>query len=159
MANRVMAQKALKLKRQRRAWNKYGNMKSGIQPSRIVLEEYKQRARGLAFDKSIADKIALGFKGITPARLEAIKRQAEEEARLPEDVTLCFKGPGPCNVYQESWIWTNSKRTVWLVVHKDFKRRVQRTSIIYSSKEVLVIKWEMGKITWKDAETIPPPRK
>lgn len=180
MANRVMEQKRMKIKRMRRAWAKPLSRKSGMNPNRIVLNEYKERAKGLAIDERDADMIAaelifredMGFSkklsrslaqaGAFPrekqtphGRIEALRRQGELEAVMPDGCDLRIRGPGPSNCYQESFIYFNAQKTCWLVLHRDLRKRIQRRSITYSSKELLLMLWNMDKTTWVERISIP----
>ena len=162
MPARWIEQKKLKMVRMRRAWAKPLERKSGIRPNRIVINEYKERAKGLAIDEKEADKTAAallgereGFKGVPPGKVEALKRQGELEAIL-DDATFRIRGPGPSNHYQESFIYFNSKKTVWRVLHRDLRRKVESLSIVYTTQEALRLRWEMDKITWIEYRPIVP---
>lgn len=189
MVARWMEQKRMKQRRMRRAWAKPLERKSGITPNRIVINEYKERAKGLALDETAADKIAaklLGqqqiFKGTPPGVVEAretikemqkfpglnaIQREAVErkmaalarQGRLEallDTADLRIRGPGPSNSYQESFMYFNSQKTIWRVLHRDLKEKIESLSIVYPSKEALIIRWEMDKITWIEYRSIVP---
>ncbi len=156
MANRSMEAKVLKIKRMRRAWNRYGNIKSGAVPSRVVLDQYRMSAKGLDGSSDIlAEKIALGFRGITPERLESIKRQAQLEAALPDGLSLSVNGPGPCNRYQECKTYFNSKKDQYVIVFHDIQMGVVKRSIVYGNFNVLAIRWEQSKVVWISTAPIP----
>lgn len=151
MANRTMEAKRMKQKRMRRAWARPLSRSSGMNPNRIVINEYKDRAKGLMLEDDISDSI-IQKHAHNLERSAALKRQAELE--LAFDAQLRFKGPGPCNNFEESWVYYNSQQTVYFVVHKDKRLGIERRSITYSSKEVLVIKWNMDKTTWVDFRSL-----
>lgn len=114
-------------------------------PNRIVINEYKHRAKGLAFDDDLSDSV-IQKHAHSLERQAALKRQADREMAF--DTELRFKGPGPCNVYEESWIYFNSKMSCYFIVHTDKKLHIERRSIEYSCKEILITKWNMNKTTW-----------
>lgn len=169
MANRTMAAKAMKLKRQRRAWAKpYGY--SGMQrPNVMVLASYKERAKGLAVDEKSADAIAAFFYNsergpkdhnrVHPGKYEVLSRieqiaELEAEIELKFGCTLRFKGPGPDNSYQRSFVYFNPTKTCYVVVHEDFREHVIRRSLPYSCKEIVMAKWPC-RITWQSKESLP----
>lgn len=79
--------------------------------------------------------------------------QAKYELELGN--AMRFRGPGPCNNYEESWIYFNSSRSAFFILHLDKKIGIQRKSISYSCKEILITKWNMGKVTWVEIEDLP----
>lgn len=145
MANRTMAAKRLKMKRQRRAWAIPLSRSSGRNPNRIVINEYKQRARGLELSDDISDSIIQQFAH-THERRQALKRQASFELELGD--ALRFRGPGPNTDQEESWIYFNPQKTAFFILHRDKKLKIERKSITFSSKEVLLFKWAKSKVTW-----------
>jgi hypothetical protein len=148
MANRVMEQKRIKIRRQRRAWA-VSFERSGMKtPNRVVINEYKQRAKGLMLDDDISESIIQKFAHDERRRV-ALEHQAKMELLIEEG--LRFKGPGPDNKYEESWVYFNSQRTSFFVIHRDKSLGIERRSILYSCKEILITKWNMGKVTWAEA--------
>lgn len=151
MVNRVIEAKRIKIKKMRRAWSvplQRSGMKS---PNRIVINEYKDRARGLMLEDDISDGV-IQKHARSLERASALKRQAELELRF--DAQLRFKGPGPCNAYEESWVYFNSQQTCFFVVHQDKKLGIERRSIEYSCKEILIMKWNMSKTTWVEIRSL-----
>lgn len=145
MANRTMEAKRIKMRKERRAWA-VPLQRSGMkQPNRIVINEYKDRARGLMLPDDISDGI-IQKHAHSMQRRAALQRQAERELQF--DAQLRFKGPGPCNDYEESYVYFNSQQSCYFVVHRDKKLFIERRSITYSCKDILVMKWNMGKTTW-----------
>lgn len=151
MANRTMAAKRLKMKRQRRAWAVPLSRSSGMNPNRIVINEYKDRARGLMLEDDISDSV-IQKHAHSMQHSAALKRQAELELKL--DTQLRFRGPGPCNNLEESWVYFNSQQTVYCIVHTDKKLGIARRSIAYSCKEILITKWNMRKTTWVELRSL-----
>ncbi len=151
MGNRVLAAKRLKMQRQRRAWAIPLSRSSGQNPNRIVINEYKSRARGLGSD-DVSESIIQKFCHDNQKR-EALKRQAEFEVLLGD--ALRYKGPGPSNNQEESWVYFNPSKTAYFILHKDKKLKIERRSISYSCKEVLYAKWGMGRVTWVEIRDLP----
>lgn len=145
MGNRVIAAKRMKMKRQRRAWAIPLSRNGGQTPNRIVINEYKNRARGLMIEDDISESIIQKLCHDTQKK-EALKRQASFELELGD--ALRYRGPGPNNEQEESWVYFNSQKTGFFILHKDKKLGIERKSITFSSKEVLYFKWAKGKVTW-----------
>lgn len=152
MGNRVIAAKRLKMKRQRRAWAIPLSRKGGQTPNRIVINEYKERARGLMIEDDISEHIVTKFVRSEEKRA-ALKRQAEFELLLGD--ALRYKGPGPSNNQEESWVYFNPSKTAYFILHLDKKLRIERRSVAYSCKEILYTKWAMGKVTWVEIRDLP----
>lgn len=148
MANRTMAQKRIKLMRQKRAWANSLRGRGMMQPNRELIRMYADHARGLE-DREFVDSMANALGPAIAARKEALKKQGEFEAWLPKDCNLRFAGPGP-NIpgHQECMSYTNSRKDCFVVVHRDIKSGIERRSTTYSSKELLTMCWELDTIVW-----------
>lgn len=137
----------LKLQRQRRAWAKSLNRRGMMVPNREVIKNYKLHAKGLE-DKEFVDRIA---DAILPHRMkEKFRKQAELEAGLPEGCDHKVLGPTGRDALQESWIYSNSQRNCFVLVHVDLETRIERNSPPYSSIELLMMFWEGGAIQWRE---------
>lgn len=161
MANRTMQQKVQKMNRQRRAWAKTLSRRGYMQPNRDVINEYKHHAQGLGVDERKVDE-AVRLMRIkedgepnpkkrdfqSEARLDALRRQAELEAILPDGCDLKFSGPTVPDIYQETLIYFNSKKTKFVLVLRDLEQHIERVSVVFSSKELLIMCWEMDRVYW-----------
>lgn len=145
MGNRVLAAKKRKMQRQRRAWAIPLSRSGGQTPNRIVINEYKHRARGLTLDDDISESVIQKLCHDHKKR-EALKRQASFELELGD--ALRYRGPGPNNEQEESWVYFNPQKTGFFILHKDKKLNIERKSVTFSSKEVLYFKWTKGKVRW-----------
>lgn len=161
MVNRVMQQKRLKMQRQRRAWAKDYQRRGMMQPNRDVIKEYKQRAKGLAVfeysvDQAISYMMADGRKEIIQKQraVEATLRQAQLEACLPMDCEQRVRGPGPQHALLESFIYFNSKKTLFVLVHRDLNEGIERVSQPYPNKDLLLMSWEGDSVLWKMKKAI-----
>lgn len=161
MANRVMAAKRAKMARQRRAWSKEYQRRGYMQPNREVIKEYKQRAKGLAVfedtvDRLISELVSPGRKEIkaTQKEKEAVLRQAQLEASLPLECEQRVRGPGPQHARLESFIYFNSRKTQFVLVHRDLNERIERVSQTYPTKEILLMCWEGDNVLWKVKKAI-----
>lgn len=160
MANRTMQQKVLKMKRQRRAWAKTLSRRGYMQPNRDVINEYKHHAQGLEVDEARIDEAVRLMRvkdGETnpqkrefdaEPRLDALRKQAELEAILPDGCDFKFSGPTVPDMYQETFIYFNSKKTKFVLVLRDLEQKIERTSVVFSSKELLMLSWEMDMVYW-----------
>lgn len=147
MANRNMQQKVLKMKRMRRAWANSLRGRGMMQPNRDVIKQYARAARGLE-DKEFVDRLADSKGPFIGAKKEVLKQQGELEAWLPEGCNMRFLGPGPKTPWQESFVYHNSRRDCFVVIHWDIQLGIERRSTTYSSKELLLMCWDMDAIQW-----------
>jgi len=166
MANRVMAQKRLKMARQRRAWAKQYRQRSFMVPNREVIKEYKHHAAGLDVDERVIDELVIlqqvkdknpnpGIPRMTSdARKAALKRQAELEVETHCELRVV--GPTGRDELQESWIYFTARKDCFVLVHRDLEQRIERRSTTYSSKELLTMCWEGGAIRWVNKKIIEP---
>lgn len=148
MANRTMAQKTLKLKRQRRAWAKQYRRRGLMVPNREVIQEYKERAQGLAIHMDAADVAA---EALMPGKIEIrerLKEQAQLEAELPNGCNLRIAGPTGKDQLQCSWIYFTARKDCFVLVHTDLEKSIERRSTTYSSLEFLIFCWENDAIKW-----------
>lgn len=148
MANRTMQQKTMKMQRQRRAWAKSLQRRGMMVPNRDVIKNYKHHARGLEdaeFVDRIAEEIIPDFK-----RREKLFQQAVKEAGLPEGCDQRVLGPTGKDNLQESWIYSNSQRNCFVLVHVDLETRIERKSMAFLTLELLMMEWEGGAIRWRE---------
>jgi len=158
MANRVMQQKRLKMARQRRAWAKEFRQRNFRQPNREVINEYKQRNLGLEVDEAHINALVIlqqikekdpnpGIPVmVSEERKAVLRRQAELEASIDCDMRVL--GPTGRDALQESWIYFNSLKTCFVLLHIDKVDGIERKSTTYSSKELLLMYWEAGQVRW-----------
>lgn len=131
--------------RQRRAWAKQLNRKGGFTPNREVIKNYKLHARGLE-DRAFVDRIA---NEVAPLKnKERLYKQAMQEAGLPDGCDNRVLGPTGRDCLQESWIYSNSRRDCFVLVHIDMEQEIERKSPVFSSLELLMMCWEGGAIRW-----------
>lgn len=156
MGNRVMAAKRMKMARQRRAWAKDYQRRGFMAPNREVIKEYKERAKGLAVFEDAADRllselVSPGKKEILASQREkyAVLRQAQLEAHLPLECEQRVRGPGPQHARLESFIYFNSRKTQFVLVHRDLNEGIERVSQPYPNKDLLLMSWEGDSVLWK----------
>lgn len=166
MANRTMQQKRLKMARQRRAWAKQYRQRSFMVPNREVIKEYKHHAKGLEVDERVIDELVIlqqikdknpnpGIPRMTSEeRKAALKRQAELEADTGTELRII--GPTGRDQLQESWIYFTSRKDCFVLVHRDLDLRIERRSVTFSSKELLIMCWERDAINWATKKRIEP---
>lgn len=133
--------------RQRRAW--FNGMRArGLKvPNRDVIKEYKHHARGLE-DREFVDRIA---SEIIPdfERRKKLAEQARIEADLPDGCDHRVLGPTGKDNLQESWIYSNSQRNCFVLVHIDLEKEIERKSMAFPTLELLVMCWEGGAVRWE----------
>ena len=150
MANRVMAQKRMKMKRQRRAWARAYSMSSGITPNRGVLQEYKERACGLGISEFGVDELIRTFYGREPVQgVSAGKHEVELLLKkLKKSVPQMLFFMIHDDNYQKSICWFNASKTCYVISHTDKKKNVTKTSLEYGSKERALSQYDCGKTVW-----------
>jgi|SRR5882724_6058826 len=140
MANRVMAQKRLKMARQRRAWAKQYEKRAPKPPNREAIRHYASHVKGLEDNQFVDSPPPV----IPPKK----KEQALLELMLPDDVDMSIRGPTIPDIYQETLIYFNPKKTKFVLVLRDLEKRIERVSTVFSSKELLIMSWEMDRVFW-----------
>ena len=132
MSNRTMQQKALKLRRQRRAWAKSYSMPKHIVANRSVLKEYKERAKGLGL----------------AVDTETVLRHMQV-LTLPENLQeqrLFFTVLDNC--WHRLECYFNSQKTCFVLCYTDKRKRIVMRSIEYGSKERALHVWHHSKVIW-----------
>lgn len=150
MANRTMAAKSLKLKRQKRAWAKPYSSPSLHTPNRGVLQEYKLRAVMLGVPEYEVDdwiRKLYGrdpFTGTPAGRAEVVQLMKELKLVVPQ--LLFFELID--NSYQRALCWYNTDKTCWVITHTDKRRAQFRRSIEYGSKARALKLYYQDRLTW-----------
>lgn len=139
--------------RMRRAYARTFRRSNGGSPNREVIKEYQIRARGLelgADTDTICEALLPGKIEIAEKqrKLAQLKRQAELEAMMPVDCGMSVRGPTTPDIYQESLIYFNPTKTKFVLVLRDLEQRIERVSIVFSSKELLTMSWELDRVIW-----------
>jgi len=146
MANRTMQQKRLKMARERRAWAKAYQRRTPKPPNREAIQHYAAHARGLE-DNQFVDSPP-------PKITSKQKQQALLELMMPVDCDMSVRGPTAPDIFQESLIYFNPTKTKFVLVIKDLEQRTERISIVFSSKELLIMCWEMDRVCWVGRRSI-----
>lgn len=154
MANRSIEAKKLKMRRAKRTFPKSycsNYIPVGSGPNRQVMGDYKERARGLAFDSKYMSWLeeVSRFKGKTPARCEV-----EAHIRRIEDIApekKCFQLME--NSSLRARCFYNSSKTHWVIMEENFKEGKICTSMTYSSKDSIIYAWRKQKLKWVHIST------
>lgn len=147
MANRVMAAKTLKMRRQRRAWARPFSIKSGIQPNRETIQQYKRTAAGLGLEEA-----RTRFPNVSPGKKDISDRIEEVLQHFNDPL---FFDIFPENTYQRVRLFFNSRKTIFVIQHMNYKDNACRLSITYASAERAIQVWNTGKVIWKSRKEIP----
>lgn len=146
MANRELKRRMLIDKHRRRRLKLKGQ--GGVWKRR---DEFRRMA-----DSLLRRNVHVLELGGSPVDAEWLANEVEHVTRLEEaGFRLHFWGPGPKNCYQDSRVFFSNDKERWIVIHRNYKQRVKRESIIYSSKEVLLLRWTNNTIAWKHTVNIP----
>lgn len=143
--------------KQRRAWAKPLQVKSGIRPNMDVIKGYKERAKGLALTDYEVDALYRRlykrdpWKGNGPARLAVLKILTQMADETPDFLFFSLLD----NVFVRCRCYFNSQKTCFYLVHEDFRKRILRRSITYATKERITTLWNMDRITWVETASLP----
>jgi hypothetical protein len=156
MTNRTMKQKALKERRQRRAWAKPLAMASGIVPNRGVLGEYKERAAGLGISEYEVDQLIKklykrdAIEGIPAGRTEVLALLRELKRQVPEMFFFSIVD----TPFWNAICFYNSEKTCYVLALTDLRKHTVRRSIEYGSKERALHVWNHNKVVWVSHKSI-----
>lgn len=164
MANRNMAAKAAKARRQRRLFTKQyaaSYVPVGRQPNQEIINGYKERAKSLAFDEEFWDNLGLvgHYNGITPARKAALDRRTEiiRQIKRVEELApalMCFTIVK--SSVHRARVFFNSERTCFVLMYENYKEKTIRTSMTYLDKRRLVEDFQRDKLRWVEFGELPP---
>lgn len=158
MANRSMAAKRLKLKRQKRLFPRKLSadyVPVGTGPDRFVIREYKERTRSLAFDAEFLASLEAKqkFHGVPPGRLEALEHMKRIENTIPKkECVNIHKTP-----FLKADLFYNEDRTRFLIYEENYRTRVVRTSMNYNNRERCITAWQEDTIRWVLFSSVSPP--
>src|SRR6266404_705085 len=156
MANRTMQQKALKLRKQRRAMPKE-LMRSSIIPNRGVLGEYKERVKGLGISEDEVNLLIKTFYKRDPIpsipageskEIKALLKELKE--RIPEQHSFSVLD----NCWHKTICFYNAQKTCFVMAHTDLRKLITRRSIEYASKERIMQAYYSDKIIWVSCTSI-----
>lgn len=127
--------------RERRAWAKAYERRTPKPPNREAIQHYKSHVKGLE-DNQFVDSPP-------PVLTLKQKQQTLLELLMPIDCDMSVRGPTIPDELQESLIYFNATKTKFVLVLRDLEQRIERISVVFSSKELLVMCWEMDKVRWE----------
>lgn len=135
-------------KRMRMAWAKPLAIKSGIQPNREIIAQYRRTAQGLGLEeaKTRFPNVAPGRKDIQD-RLEEILQEFDD----PLFITIID------NSIQRCRLFFNSNHNCYILQHVDWRKREVRISITYATKQRAMQVWVQSKVCWKYKKDLPVP--
>jgi len=158
MANRTMAAKRLKEKKQRRAWAKHLAIPSGITPNRVILNEYKTRALGLGVNEFEVDEHIRSWYKRDP--LHQLTPGQEEVAKLSREMRL--RQPGLMffdlfnNDAQRYICWRNADGSCWVIQYINKRKDMLFTSVEYPNKAAALAAYNNQKLRWAHHEPYAP---
>lgn len=157
MANRAIAAKTLKMKKQRRLFPKQyqaNYIPVGRGPNQEVMAGYKERTRGLAFDQKYLDFLELHarFKGKSPGRVEVEAAIRRIEEFVPQQMYFTVIK----NCVQWCRVYFNSQHTLYILLHENYKNGTVRTSMSYSDKDRIISAWNTDRIRWVECKALSP---
>lgn len=156
MANRTMQQKALKAKRQRRAWAKPLSIAGGQRPNRGVIQEYKERTNSLGVPEYEIDELIRKLygrepiQGVPPARTEILAQLERLKKIVPELLFYVYHE----NSTQRTVIFFNAQKTCWVIGYTNKKTKITLTSMEYGSKDRAIHQFVNDKTVWVHVEPL-----
>lgn len=153
MANRSMQAKALKLKRQKRLFPRYlgaDYIPTGKPPNQMVMQELKERARGLAFDEEYADYLQVR---------KEMDRQGQHisEGRVLvaahiqriQNVAPALMNVVICNTkIQKTKLFYNEERNKFVLYEENALTKEIRTSMVYMDRARCIAHWRSDTVRW-----------
>lgn len=133
-------------KRMRRAWAKPLAIRSGIQPNREIIQQYRKTAQGLGQEEA-----RTRFPNVAPGKKE-IQDRIEEILHVFDDplfITIIE------NTIQRCRLYFNSQHNCYLLQHVNWRTREVRISITYASKDRALQVWVQSKVCWKYKKDLP----
>lgn len=183
MVNRVMQAKTIKRNKQRRLFPKRFSadyIAVGAPPNRLVMNEYKERAKSLAFDAKYMHWLEqiTRFRGKPPGKKEA----EEAMARInkfkadPHSWLATLRDTRPtwwdrigavCPSYMNVELANNgvsltkmffsTDGTHFVIYEEHYISRTARLSIAYQNRERCIERWRSGQVRWVEFVSSSPP--
>lgn len=147
MPARWMQAKLIKRAKERRAWARPLSVKSGIQPNRDVIAQYQRTAKGLGEEEA-----RTRFPNVAPGRKDINDRIDEILQHFDDPLFFCVLD----NNFHRVRVYFNSRRNSFILQWVNWKERVVRISIIYTSQDRARQLWEQDRVTWKVKRNLPP---
>jgi len=159
VANRVMAAKAHKLRKQQRSRPRELSLdKRGPRPSGDVIREYKQRASTLGYDEANSFWRGLDgmltnvpqFKNVPPGRHETITRSDEILRRFDNPLFVEYKpqvNPPPKHIRIR--IFFNSRQDEVVIQEVDISLKRYRLSVMYTSVDDAYFSLWHDIVSWR----------
>lgn len=160
MVNRVMAAKAAKHRRMKRLFPKKlaaDYIPVGAPPNRLVMQEYKERTRSLAFDDKYLAWLELisRFRGKPPGKKEA--EDAWKRIRDACPALMRFRVSDKDSKIHEVFMYFNSERTNFIIYEENYVGRFIRASIPYQDRERCLARWRSSTVRWVECVSSSPP--
>lgn len=159
MANRTMQAKTLKMKRMKRLFPKHMSasyIPVGMPPNRLVMNEYKERTKSLAFDdKYLAylDSIAR-FRGKTPGKVEAERCWERIRDACPTMMSVILVN----NRIRTVWMFFNQERTQFILLEDNYLGKFLRTSIRYQDRDRCIARFKSDQVRWVEFVSSSSPK-
>lgn len=157
MANRTMQAKKLKMKRMRRTSPKSytaSYISCGAPPNRLVMGEYKERTRSLAFDDKYLNwlETVTRFKNKPPGKVEAEAawRRIADACPTLMNVTL------EINANRCVKMFFNQERNQFVLYEENYGGHFIRTSIRYQDRGRCIARFKSSQVHWVEFVSSSP---
>lgn len=149
MVNKTMQAKEMKLRRQKRLFPKQyaaDYIPTGKPPDRMVVNEYKQRAKGLAFDAKYLEYLEqrARFKGVPAGKFE-VNQKLMEILTAAEKLNFVKLMQTP--LFHTLMFYPSDKR-FFMIYEENFKEQKVYCSMRYQFKANMIADWQANKIRW-----------
>lgn len=162
MANRTMAAKRLKLRKQKRLFPKYlgaSYVPTGKPPNMLVMQELKERSRGLAFDGEYADylvtRMLMDMQGqhLHPGREEVKQHIRRIQETAPSLMNVTLVDNKICRVQ----MYFPSERNKFVLYEENRLEHFIRTSMVYMDRERCIAAMKSDRVRWVHFSSVHPP--
>jgi hypothetical protein len=183
MVNRTMQAKTIKRNKQRRLFPKRFTaeyISVGAPPNRLVMNEYKERTKSLAFDAKYMEWLEkiTRFRGKPPGKKEADEAAARinkyrvnphswlaelRDARPTWWARIGEVCPSYMHVALEdsavrlSKMFFSTDGTHFILYEENFIGRIARLSITYQNRERCIARWRADQVRWVSTVSSSPP--
>lgn len=159
MVNRTMQAKSLKMKRMKRLFPRRLSadyIPVGMPPNRLVMAQYKESAKSLAFDQKYMDwlETIARFRGKPPGKLEAEKAWERIKDACPNLMNVVLEASQVRNVK----MFYNSERTQFILLEENYVGRFVRASIRYQDRDRCIARFKSSQVRWVEFVSSSPPK-
>lgn len=157
MANRSMQAKTLKMRRMKRTFPRYMSadyIPTGKPPNQLVMSEYKERTRSLAFDDKYMNWLdtVTRFHNKPPGKVEAEKTWERIRDACPTLMNVTLE----VNQVRCVKMFFNQERNQFVLYEENYTGRYIRASIRYQDRDRCIARFKSSQVRWVEFVSSSP---